>query len=202
MKSEKYPVSRLRRPYRKPYDFAKCVKDDSDEYRGDATQRAECYTDLARAMLALSKNEAAAYFGDALEAVNRFGDELINRWESITSLAVIAGEVSGSNPELAYKYARAAEVVSEHAPDHFPWDTVICNVAKICPASGFAVLSRWLDRDKGWIREMLPSLTLFLLKSDLISPEAAFSLLSFKGRWDIGEFSDVLFHKAKQKEYQ
>ena len=68
--------------------------------------KAEWYTDLARAVLPASREDAAVYFDYAIEAVSKFGDELVQRWEAIVALARRSAEGRNSSPQMAYRFIR------------------------------------------------------------------------------------------------
>lgn len=176
----------------KTYEFAKEIEDSCESDRSEANVKANYYTDLARAVLNISENEALAYFSKALDILNRFGDEVSVRWDTIISLANKAGTPRSPNPELFYTYARTAEVVSEYIGRNFPWGKTICAASKICPSSAFAIIARWHDRDKGAPGEMLPTLTASLLNDKLLSPESAVALNSFEGHWDITKLAEAM----------
>lgn len=174
------------------YEFAKEIDNSCEADRSDANSRAGSYVDLARAVLAISENEASAYFNKALEVVSRFGDEISDRWNTVISLANKAGTPTTPNPELSYNYARTAEVVSEYIGDNFPWGGTVSAASKICPSSGFAILGRWHDRDKGVLGEMLPALTTSLLNDKLLTPESASALNAFEGYWDLPKLAEAV----------
>lgn len=174
-------VARSKSPS-KSYDLIKDVYDECIKDRESADSRIETITSISRAILSLDHTEARAYFEKALEVINRFGDEIFERWATITALAEKASD-NTPNPELAYTYVRTAEVMSEYIYDHFPWGTVISNVSMLCPYSGFSLLSRLFDRDKGWIGEMLPPLAMSLNERGLLSAESCAALASFRYDW-------------------
>lgn len=171
----------------KSYDLINDVYDECMKDRESADSRIETITSTARAILSLDQTEAKAYFEKALEVLNRFGDEIFERWATITALAEKASDDSTPNPELAYTYVRTAEVMSEYIDDHFPWGAVISNASMLCPYSGFSLLSRLFDRDKGWIGEMLPTLAMSLNERSLLSAESCAALASFRHNWPKSE---------------
>ena len=48
-------------------------------------ERANAYIALARAVLPHSQADAAAYFSGAVEAVSKFGDEAVERWNAVVT---------------------------------------------------------------------------------------------------------------------
>jgi hypothetical protein len=64
------------------------------------------YIKLVRALLSESVEDAKAYFDLAINAVSKFGDELVYRWNALVGLAEHAAEAQSSKPELAYKFIR------------------------------------------------------------------------------------------------
>jgi hypothetical protein len=80
------------------------------------------YIELARAVLSGSVEDAKIYFDFAIDAISKFGDELVDRWNALVGLAKRAAEDESSNPELAYKFIRCAELVGENVYREKHWD--------------------------------------------------------------------------------
>ena len=82
--------------------------------------RSGSYIQLARAVLPVTRSEAAAYFDAAIEALSQFGDEIVERWEAVASAADAASSATGK-PELAYRFIRCAELVGQHVVREKHW---------------------------------------------------------------------------------
>ena len=79
----------LRTAYRKEYlkqirDSLEqsCFKFVADSKEETPEDRADWYIKLARAVLPVNIHDAKAYFNNAIDAVSKFGDEMIERWEA------------------------------------------------------------------------------------------------------------------------
>nr|VFJ42444.1 MAG: hypothetical protein BECKDK2373B_GA0170837_100167 [Candidatus Kentron sp. DK]VFJ48098.1 MAG: hypothetical protein BECKDK2373C_GA0170839_10207 [Candidatus Kentron sp. DK] len=172
-----------------------------------AKETADALVALARALLPLDRAEASGYFQRALEHLGRLGhDELQERHMSMLAIAGKAAESGPPDPREAYRVARMSELFHAYNDHKFPWDTVAEAVAKLCSASGFAVISRWHDRGQGWLSETLPSVVLILLEAEKISPMVAASLHAFGGYWNLrdgdGNLRDrksLFFEKAPDR---
>jgi hypothetical protein len=145
--------------------------------------RAEWYLNLARAVLPISRADAATYFDLAIEAVSKFGDEIVERWEAVVAVAKRTAEGGHVAPELAYRFMRCAELVGDNVAREKHWDrnNAVKVCARLCPTSAFAALSRWRDRDVGWFDRQLPALAYEVVRSKVLSPSVGWSLSAFEG---------------------
>nr|VFJ62641.1 MAG: hypothetical protein BECKFM1743A_GA0114220_103113 [Candidatus Kentron sp. FM]VFJ62743.1 MAG: hypothetical protein BECKFM1743C_GA0114222_103253 [Candidatus Kentron sp. FM]VFK14461.1 MAG: hypothetical protein BECKFM1743B_GA0114221_103223 [Candidatus Kentron sp. FM] len=169
--------------------------------RGGARETADDLAALARAVLPLDREEAAGHFQKALEYLGRLGhDELQERLMAMLAIAGKAAENGHPDPREAYRVARMGELFHAYNDHKFPWDTVADAIARLCPASGFAVISRWNDRGQAWLGDTLPSVTLALLEAEKIRPTVAASLHSFGGYWEFRKRASLFFEKAADKE--
>ena len=164
------------------------VKSATDE--GPET-RAEWYINLARAVLPESGADAASYFDLAIEAVSKFGDEIVERWEAVVAVAKRTTEDGHVPPEIAYRFMRCAELVGDNVAREKHWDrdgaVKVC--ARLSSTSAFAALSRWRDRDVGWFDDQVSALAYELVESSTTSPAAAWSLSAFDGCYQDAEFA-------------
>jgi len=168
----------------------------SDTSEGPET-RAEWYIELARAVLPTSPDDAAAYFDLSIEAVSKFGDEIIERWKAVTTLANRSAEGGGSSPELAYRFIRCAELVGDNVAreKYFDRNGAIRTCVKLSPVSAFAALSRWRDRDIGWFDEQLPALAEEIVHSEFLSPLIGWSLSAFYTGGELDDFAAICLDK-------
>lgn len=154
-------------------------------------ETAENYILLARAVLVANPNDAAAYFNCAVEAVSKFGDELVERWNAITAMAKRSAEGGHSSPEIAYSFIRCAELVGDTVVREKYWNRneAIQICTQLSPQSAFAALSRWRDRNVGWFENQVSTLAHEAVFSGIISPSVGWSLSTFS--W-VNRFNDWL----------
>lgn len=168
------------------YEIVTSISDEGPE------AKANYYLDLARAVLPVSPADAAAYFNCAIEAVSKFGDELVQRWEAVVAMAERAAEGGHSSPEIAYRFIRCAELVGESVAREKHWsrNEAIQVCAKLCPSSAFAALSRWRDRDVvRWFENQLSALAYETVRSKIIAPSVGWSLSAFSWEYRFDEFA-------------
>lgn len=166
--------------------------------------KAEWYIDIARAVLPASRDDAAVYFDYAIEAVSKFGDELVQRWEAIVALAKRSAEGGHSSPEMAYRFIRCAELVGDNVAREKHWDRsgAIRICARLSPVSALAALSRWRDRDVGWFYWQLPALADEIVTDNIVSPEVGWSLSAFFEDYDLDDFASLCLAKASSTEHR
>jgi len=155
--------------------------------------RAEWYIELARSVLPVSRDDAAAYFNYAIEAVSKFGDEIVQRWEAVATLANRSAEGGYASPEMAYRFIRCAELIGDNVAreKYFDRNGAIRICARLSPASSFAALSRWRDRDVGCFDEQLSALAGEVLHSKYLSPSVGWSLSAFFENYGLDDFSSL-----------
>ncbi|HHL33187.1 MAG TPA: ATP-binding protein, partial [Desulfobulbaceae bacterium] len=159
--------------------------------------KAGWFIDLARAVLPVSLVEAAAYFDCAIEAVSKFGDEIVERWEAVVSVAKRSAEEVRSAPEMAYRFIRTAELVGDTVAreKYFNRNEAVRVCHQLCSASSFAAISRWRDRDVGWFDSQLPALAHEVVASGAISPSAGWALSAFFVDGSLREFAALCLEK-------
>lgn len=164
------------------------LKHTSDE---TPEELAGSYIQLARAVLATDHADAASYFDLAIEAVSKFGDEVVDRWGALTAMAERTCEGIQGTPELAYRYIRCAELVGDSVIREKHWDRT--EAIEVCfrlnPASGFTALSRWRDRYVGHFERLLPTLASVAVDSGQILPSVGWSLSAFSWEHSYIEFA-------------
>jgi hypothetical protein len=164
-------------------------------------QRAGWWVELARAVLPFNKAEATAYFDLAIEAVSKFGDEIVERWQAVISLADRVAGVEQVEPNLAYRFFRVAEIIGDNVAREKYWDRdeVFSVGARLAPSAAFAALSRWRDRDVGFLPRQLPSLISSALTNNVIPADVAWSFTGFFGCHGSSEFAVNCISRAKSK---
>jgi hypothetical protein len=144
---------------------------------------AQCYIDLARAVLPVNPVDARAYFDHAIEAVSKFGDEMVERWQAVVMVAKQAGKDSKPLPELCYRFVRCGEMIGETVVREKYWnrDEVFTTAIQLDPSGAFAALSRWRDRQVGWFGDQLEALATEAINSGILTPTAGWCLSAFAG---------------------
>lgn len=177
------------------YELIKGLKDvGPDEIASD-------YISLSRAVLFGSKDDASAYFEEAINIVSKFGDEIVERWEAVESLSERC--VKRSSDELAYRFIRCAELVGEYVYREKHWDRsgALVTCTRMSPQIGISALSRWRDREIGSFEYQLEALLKELVKLNLISPEVGWSLTRFFSDHHLNDFlSTCLENETSEKQ--
>lgn len=164
--------------------------------------RAEWYLSLARAVFPESRDDAAVYFNDAIEAVSKFGDEIMQRWEAVAELATRSAESGHMSSEMAYRFIRCAELVGDNV--EFDYSSAIKICTKMSPVSALAALSRWRDRDIGWFNPQLSALAYEMVHSQYLSSSVGWSLSSFFKKDRLDDFAALCLEKetcATRRQY-
>ena len=169
----------------------------SDE-RTDAETKSEGYMAVARAVLPINTAEAKSYFDEAVAVASKVGDENVPRWRAILDLADRAAQPTRPVPEIAYKFARCAELTYDYATrdEHLNWDSTVRALSLLCPGSSFAILSRWRDRNFGWTGEVLPAVTEALIERGCLDPRDALPLVGFDARWKYAKLFDAALRRC------
>ena len=168
------------------FDYAGKAFELIQDAREDAELKSDSYVELARAVLVVSRSEAAAYFNQAVEVASKIGDENLDRWRALLELADRAASRDRSNPVIAYRLARCAELTYDYVvrDKYFDWIGTVEAISGLCGESSFAILSRWRDRDFGWAERLLPIAVNFLVARGDLDPKVALSLIGFRAQWD------------------
>lgn len=142
---------------------------------------AEKYISLARAVLVNSKDDASAYFDDAVGIVSKFGDEIVSRWEAVVALAKRTCDViSESQNELSYRFIRIAEIVGEQNREkHWSRGEAIQIATRLSTNGGLAALSRWRDRGIGRFEWLHADMILELLRQEPTKTMRTWALIPF-----------------------
>ena len=160
--------------------------------RSDAENKSDGYIDAARAVLAISRADAKAYFNEAVEVASKIGDENLSRWDALLDLADRAARHDRLSPEVAYHFARCAELTYEYVArdKHFDWHATIEALCGLCPPSALAILSRWRDRDFGWSERILPIAVNRLVERGALDARDALPLICFRAQWSYHRLLD------------
>ncbi len=148
------------------------------------------YIALSRAVLITSHDDASVYFDEAIKIASKFGDELVQRWEAIVSLAKRTCEKQKVLDELAYRFIRCAELVGETVSREKHWSRseAILVCTRMSPGIGISALSRWRDRDVGDFEYQFQTLLNELVGSKVIPSNVGWSLTRFFSNHQLNEF--------------
>lgn len=154
-------------------------------------ERANCYIDLARSLINVNRDDAAVYFNFAIDAVSKFGDEIVERWEAVVSLANQREVDEFAPSDLAYRFIRCAELIGENVAREKYWDRdeAVRTCIRLSPVTGIAALSRWRDREIGRFNLQLIAFSEEVVKRGYVAPTVAWSLSAFMTEFEIGDFS-------------
>ena len=154
--------------------------------REHAEPKSDSLVALSRAVLSVSRSEAAAFFNEGLDVASRIGDENLDRWGALLDLADRAACREKPVPEMAYRLARCAELTYEYVlrDKHFDWGATVRAIAGLCGRSSIAILSRWRDRAFGRANRLLPAAVTFLVARGDLDPKVALALIAFRFDWD------------------
>ena len=197
-------LSVLRSAYRVPHlkDIADTLEDACyQSLKGINEEGAEKHANdliaLARAVLASSKESSEFYFEEAVKIVSRFGDEAVERWEAVVSIAKHRASFGIVDPETAYRFMRCAELIGNTVAREKHWDRydAMATCCLLHPASAFAIASRWVDRDVGWDDRTHRALLETALQTNAISPSSAWALSAFTFEYGLIEFADLCIDK-------
>lgn len=153
--------------------------------RSDAESKSDGYIDCARAILTTSRQDAEAYFNEAVEVASKIGDENLSRWDAILDLADRAARADRPLPKSAYNFARCAELTYDYVArdKHFDWEATVEALCALCPSSSLAILSRWRDRNFGWSERILPIAINWLVDRGFLNARDALPLIGFRAQW-------------------
>ena len=153
--------------------------------RSDAETRVDDLQKLARAIVCVSKSEAAAYFDKAVDIASKIGEEHLSRWTTFLDLTDAAHRPGKARPRTAYRLARIAELSYEHmARDKYmDWGRLVEGLVGLCPSSSLAILSRWRDREFGLAGELFPIVIYSLIDHGLLPRMAAVALSGTVRGW-------------------
>ena len=159
---------------------------------------------LSRAVLASSEADAEAYFEKAIRIVSRFGDEAVERWEAVVSIAKYCVTGGNLDPKQAYRFMRCAELIGNTVAREKHWDRddAMATCFYLSPNSAFAIASRWNDRKVGRSGRMLARLLETALSMNAITAAAAWSAAALPFDYDLVDFAGKCIAKETDKKNQ
>jgi hypothetical protein len=164
-------------------------------------ERANAYIALARAVLPHSQADAAAYFSGAVEAVSKFGDEAVDRWNAVVAVASRAAIAKKASADLVFRFVQCGEMVGTTVAREKYWDRneVFSVAVNLHAPSAFAALSRWRDRAVGWFNEQLRALATEAVKQAIIPPSCGWGLTGFLGCNASAEYATLCISRERDK---
>ncbi len=156
---------------------------------------ASYYVEMSRSCMTQNKPDSVAYFQYAIDSVSRFGDEAVSRWEVHQKLVT---RLTGRNifeAKLTYRVSRAFELFSEHTGsgiDHLQ-DPLLDSLSKLDSKNTIALVSRWADRDFGYLNDTIYVVLKSLLQQNIISPQTCWGFTGFLGLDTQREIVDDLY---------
>lgn len=157
---------------------------------GEEAELAESMVDsfvlLARAVLGASEDEALQYFNEAVRVASKIGQENLERWHALLHLSDACAADRVDDSQLAYRFARAAELTRSYVDrdKHFDWEHTVEAIATLSPRTSPAIMSRWRDRRFGEPERFFPQLVEVLCKRGDLDARDAAALICFEGYWD------------------
>ena len=162
-----------------------------------ATETARSYASLARAVLTNHIDLVRGCLDEAVRVLDRLDFEARERLETILALVNQKDvENAAAGPATAYRFSRVAEAVEVVADHKFPWERIAGALARLCPSSAFAIVSRWRDRGRVRLDDSLPWVTLDLVQRGLMAPGPAAALETLGIHWKGGESLEALIRQA------
>lgn len=151
-----------------------------------AESMADSFVILARAVLGASEDEALQYFNEAVRVASKIGQENLERWHALLHLSDACAADRADDPQLAYRFARAAELTRSYVDrdKHFDWEHTVEAIATLSPRTSPAIMSRWRDRRFGEPERFFPQLVEVLCKRGDLDARDAAALICFEGYWD------------------
>lgn len=162
-------------------EFERMSKELIDTSTDGPVEISENYLSLARAVLQSSVGDAHCYFDKAVEAVSKFGDEVVQRWEASVALADKAAGKDKVSQKLAYRYIRCAELIGDTVDREKYWDrySTFRTCVRLSPEASFAASSRWRERDVGRYNDHTLALAEEMVASGYLSPVEGWSMSTF-----------------------
>lgn len=164
-----------------------------------AESMADSFVLLARAVLGASEDEALQYFNEAVRVAGKVGQENLERWHALLHLSDACTADRIDDPQLAYRFARAAELTRSYVDrdKHFDWEHTIEAIATLSPRTSPAIMSRWRDRRFGEPERFFPQLVEVLCKRGDLDGRDAAALICFEGYWDWPSLIEVALDAAE-----
>jgi len=173
-----------------------------DSMHEQAESRADSLIALARALMTCHESESKYFFQKSIEVASKVGDENLWRWGAVAHLADAASSTDLSQPELAYRVARSAELTYQFVvrDKHFDWQGTVEAISNLCPSSAFAILSRWRDRGFGSCQRVLAIMVKHLASQKRLDAAVTAALYGFQAQWATSEIFSLVMENSKGKD--
>ncbi len=174
------------------------------ESKSVSEEKLETFIRLSRICLAFSKDDAEAYYNEAVAVASKIGEENLSHWNVTLDIANTYASPDNPDQVTAYRLARSSEALYRLInKKYFDWDEMVRTLVNICPSSSLTIMSRWRDRKFDRYQETLPITIKQLIELDKLSPIAGLTLTCIKGRnWDISFLLESIFKDNNPEERQ
>ncbi|SDB48338.1 hypothetical protein SAMN02927895_01829 [Belnapia rosea] len=150
----------------------------------DKSSRAEVLSDLARYSLPHSREDAAALFREATDAIEALGEEYYARYEALATACRRAVGVDGVGDEDVHRFARVCEFLHDHNDHKFPWEEIASILGALHPGQALAVVMRWDDRGLVPLDRTLDAAAVPALRTGWLDGRAIAVLHAIVPEWD------------------
>ena len=146
-----------------------------------ASEKIEALLDIARLIMTINRDEAAAYFADAHKMTEEIDAEVMHQIRAISSIALrAASALAPDKRRLACQRLHSA--VTDAAirlayQEEFPWDVAVEAITHLDPQFALACIARWQDADTKDLSTTFSTFLFVALQKKLLSPQFAVSLL-------------------------
>ncbi|MDC0302620.1 hypothetical protein OAL23_00470 [bacterium] len=165
----------------------------------EAEERGGSFVSMARAVMSVSAADGQAYFDKAVEAVSKFGDEVVYRWEALVVAAKASASDVNCGERTTYRFIRCAEAVGDSVAREKYWnrEEVFAVAANMNLPTSLVMLSRWRDRRVGWFSELLSPWIHECVEKNLAEPAVLWSFTGFREMNHLGWIASQCIRKLK-----
>ncbi|MCA3775954.1 MAG: hypothetical protein IN818_13350, partial [Cutibacterium sp.] len=150
----------------------------------DKSYSAELLSDLARCSLPYSREDAAALFREATDAIEALGEEYYARYEALATACRRVAGVDGVGEEDVHRFARVCEFLHDHNDHKFPWEEIASTLGALHPGQALATVMRWDDRGLVPLDRTLDAAAVPALRSGWLDGRALAVLHAIVPRWN------------------
>lgn len=162
------------------------------------------YLDFSRSIFTLDQENASVYFNTGLKKATNFGNEVVDRWEAVSTIARRSVEDKQYSPELAHRYMRVAELISDSSTGQSYWDErqIVSTCVRLSPLTTFAIANRWKERDIGWHERTIATVVNEMLDLEVINTNTSWALTTFSFDSSLVDFLDKSIARVNDKQNQ
>ena len=145
------------------------------EKEDDVATRGEQFSELARAILPASLNDAAVYFANGLDQMDAIGS---GDYAFVNQLLLFVSEMQGDelDPHDFHTLTNICELNIPEESEKFFWGAFARAMSKASGARGLAKICRWDDRQQADLGDALMPYLKALLEHRKIDPDLALAL--------------------------